>query len=96
MNMDDKRFWDERKAQPARERAEAKTLAADLEATAARRLVEWTRDVTIARRAEWNARVRAGEFNVRGQFFPAKAAAAQTVQGWNIENLKAAIARHGL
>lgn len=61
-----------------------------------RRIAEaaWTRDVTVARRAEWNAWVRA---NATAKGVPVAAASAQQErQGWTVVDLRAAIARHGL
>ncbi len=50
----------------------------------------WTREATIARRAEWNARARAG------LIVPAQIASIQTAQGWYIADLKRAVALHNL
>ena len=78
---------------PMDDRIEAKLLeVADL----ARRIEEaaWTRDATVARRAEWNAWVKA---NATKKGLPAAAAVAQEKrQGWTVADLRAAIARHGL
>lgn len=53
---------------------------------------EWTRNLTIARRAEWNAWVKA-----QGpQLHTAQVAAQIQRQGWSLEALKAAIKRHRL
>lgn len=100
-NIDERRFWDTRTpaaiaARVAADRATVAAMDAEQQAINAARLAEWTRETTIARRAEWNARVTSGEFHVRGKFFPAKAAAAQDAQGWRVEDLKAAVASHGL
>jgi hypothetical protein len=69
------------------------------EATAAARMAaiqqaedaEWTHEVTMARRAAWNAWVQS-----QGTVTPAQLAAQIKRQGWRIEALKAAIVRHGL
>lgn len=54
----------------------------------------WTRDVTAARRAEWNAWVKA---NATKKGVPAAAVVAQEKrQGWSVPDLRAAVARHGL
>lgn len=78
---------------PMDDRIHEQTLAvADL----ARRIEEaaWTRDVTVARRAEWNAWVKA---NATAKGVPAAAAMArQKRQGWTVADLRAAVARHGL
>ena len=57
---------------------------------------EWTKDVTATRRAEWNARVNAGEFGKPGGGrvdFKALAA-REKAQGWTLDQLKKAIALH--
>ncbi len=51
---------------------------------------EWTLKVTIARRAEWNARVKSGEFGTSQIDYKAYGK-AQRDQGWTIEDLKKAI-----
>ncbi len=92
-----RKFWGEcegsREWSPMDDRIEAKLReVADL----ARRIEEaaWTRDVTVARRAEWNAWVRANA-TAKG-VSTAAAAAQQKRQGWTMIDLRAAIARHGL
>ncbi len=78
---------------PMDDRIEAQVHAvADL----ARRIEEsaWTHDVTVARRAEWNAWVKA---NATKKGLPAAAVIAQEKrQGWTVADLRAAVARHGL
>ncbi len=78
---------------PMDDRIEAKLReVADL----SRRIEEaaWTRDATVARRAEWNAWVKA---NATKRGVPAAAVIAQEKrQGWTVAALRAAVARHGL
>lgn len=78
---------------PMDDRIHEQTLAvADL----ARRIKEaaWTRDVTVSRRAEWNAWVKT---NATKKGLPAAAVVAQEKrQGWTVADLRAAVARHGL
>ena len=58
---------------------------------------EWTREVTIARKEEWNRRVKSGEFNGRnGKIDMHKPNAAQDAQGWTYNNLVPAVKQHGL
>ncbi len=66
-------------------RAELNSIDAEEEAEFA---AEWTAEVTKMRRAEWNARVRAGEFadNARA------VQAAFDAQGWTVSGLKRAVA----
>jgi hypothetical protein len=59
-------------------------LAAELQAV---KEAEWTVEVTTARRAAWNAEVRAGNSN------PVALAAKI---GYNLDDLRAAVKRHGL
>ncbi len=78
---------------PMDDRIHEQTLAV---AGLSRRIEEaaWTRDVTVARRAEWNAWVRA---NATKKGVPAAAVVAQEKrQGWTAADLRAAVARHGL
>lgn len=56
---------------------------------------EWTCDVTIARRAEWNARVQAGEFGDR-KIDAAAVRAAESAQGWDLDGLRRAVKLHNL
>lgn len=56
---------------------------------------EWTPDETQRRRNEWNARVKAGEFNTTaGQIDYKLADQAQRDQGWSFSDLKKAVAMH--
>lgn len=55
-------------------------------------VAEWTREVTLARRAEWNAWVKAQGTTIH----TAQVAAQIQRQGWSVEALKASIKRHGL
>lgn len=73
-------------------RAELAELVAAEDAAFA---AEWTPEVTAARRAEWNARVMAGEFGTRTIDFRA-VAAAEKAQGWTNADLRRAIALNGL
>lgn len=56
----------------------------------ARFLSVWTKDVTNARRAEWNARVRSGEFG-KGKIDIRLVDAAEKKQGWTMNDLKKAV-----
>lgn len=62
----------------------------------ARFAAEWTREVTMARRAEWNARVKGGEFNRNGRIFPPLIVQAEREHGWTFNDLKLAVQQHGL
>lgn len=100
-NMDPERWETQRVALVGKlDAARAREQAEDEASTAVRgaaEAIEWTREVTIKRRATWNARVKAGEFtNPNGTANPAKAAAALRTLGWTAEAMKRAIARHGL
>lgn len=72
-------------------------LSAEIAARAeARFAAEWTPEITAARRAAWNARVRSGEFNGRdGKADVRKVNDAIVAQGWTLESLKRAVALHG-
>ena len=78
---------------PMDDRIEAKLLeVADLSLRIER--AAWTRDVTVARRAGWNAWVKE---NAGKKGVPAAAVVAQEKrQGWTVADLRAAVARHGL
>jgi len=54
-------------------------------------LARWPRELTEARRAEWNARVRAGEIKDARS-----AQAAIDAQGWGLRELKRALKAHNL
>ena len=56
---------------------------------------EWTREITIARRAEWNALVKSGKFG-RGAVNMAAVRAAEKAQGWTLDGLKRAVKLHNL
>jgi hypothetical protein len=56
---------------------------------------EWTREITIARRAEWNALVKSGKFG-RGKVDMAAVRAAEKAQGWTMDSLVKAIKLHNL
>lgn len=62
----------------------------------AERDAEWTPETTQARRSEWNARVKAGEFSDKGKISPLKVRNAERAQGWYTQDLAAAIKRLGL
>lgn len=65
--------------------------------TAARFAAEWTIETTAARRAEWNAAVKAGTFTGRdGKVRYDLIRTWETPRGWTHESLKAAVAAHGL
>ncbi|MGI5872564.1 MAG: hypothetical protein ACOX8T_11080 [Bacillota bacterium] len=57
---------------------------------------EWTREVTIARRAEWNALVKSGKLGRGKKVDYAAKRAAEKAQGWTLDGLKRAIKLHGL
>ena len=74
-------------------------LAPELERAAeqARFAAEWTLETTQARRADWNGRVRAGEFGTPGgRTDYAALEARQKTQGWTAGDLKRAIQLHQL
>jgi hypothetical protein len=54
----------------------------------------WTLELTQQRRGEWNTWVKSA--NKGGKLHPAQVATQITAQGWSLEPLKRAIARHGL
>ena len=57
----------------------------------------WTKEVTRSRRAEWNARATAGEFNAKpGQPTIVQVKKAEKTQGWNTSDLQKAIKVWGL
>lgn len=57
----------------------------------------WTKEETIARRAEWNVRVKAGEFAAKpGKPTAVQVVAAEKAQGWTIADLKKFVAQWGL
>jgi hypothetical protein len=67
------------------ERIAAKTAAA---------IAEWTKEVTTARRGEWNAWVRStGQIGLALRVLVSDKIKAQ---GWGPDELRAAIVRHGL
>ena len=79
--------------------AERDALRAEIAAAAATAFAaEWTRETTIARRAAWNALVRAGRFGRLGSGRTDWAAvrAQERAQGWTTDDLKRAIKAHGL
>ena len=59
---------------------------------------EWTKETTSQRRAEWNARVRSGEFTDKktGKVDMRKLTEASKKQGWDHISLGLHIKRHGL
>ena len=60
-------------------------------------LAIWTPDETSRRRDEWNARVKAGEFNLHsGKVDARKAYQAMQIQGWTINDLKKAVKLNNL
>lgn len=73
-------------------------VAADAARAADAFAAEWTREVTAARRAAWNARVRAGEFGApgSGRVNWTAVRAAEAAQGWTMDDLRRAIQLHGL
>jgi hypothetical protein len=54
---------------------------------------EWTLEVTVQRRAEWNTWVKS---HGAARVHIAAITARIKEQGWHVEDLKAAIKRHGL
>lgn len=56
---------------------------------------EWTIEVTIARRAGWNARVQSGEFGAK-KIDAAAIRAAEQAQGWCVSDLRRAVEMHKL
>lgn len=57
---------------------------------------EWTREITIERRAAWNALVRSGKLSRGGKVDMAAVRRAEQAQGWTMESLRRAVAKHGL
>lgn len=57
---------------------------------------EWTREVTVERRATWNAMVRAGKFTRNGKIWMPLVREQERAQGWYIDSLKKAVALHNL
>lgn len=55
--------------------------------------VEWSRETTIARREAWNTAVRSGQYTQNGKL---RIADLVKALGFHAEDLKAAVARHGL
>ena len=77
---------------------EIKALEAGIRADDLREMVAagWTVEETNRRRAEWNARVQAGEFGKlgSGKIDAAAVARAQERQGWTLADLKKARELH--
>jgi hypothetical protein len=70
-------------------------LVAELQAIKAANLLEWTLDTTLERKAEWNDRIRSGEF-VRpdGNGDRDAVRRCEESQGWTSADLRRAVARH--
>ncbi len=56
----------------------------------------WTREVTITRRAEWNAMVNAGKFGRVGRTDYIAVQRQIDAQGWGIDDLRRAVKMHNL
>ncbi len=69
-------------------KAECEELEAERAATFA---AEWTPELTAARRAEWNAKVRSGQVVST----PKSVVAAEREQGWTVTDLEKAIVLNG-
>jgi hypothetical protein len=79
--------------QIAEQRSKVAALRSEIRAAKdARFLAEWTLEVTKARRAEWNAWVRAQGNSISGH----KVAQRERQQGWMFVSLKKAIQLHQL
>jgi hypothetical protein len=77
--------------------AELDTLQAELKAEAEADFVaEWTRETTEARRAEWHALIKSGKLSKNGKPWWACVREQEREQGWTMDDLKAAVQRHGL
>lgn len=76
--------------------AERSAVQAEIDSIKAERDAEWTVETTTARRAEWNAAVKAGKFTRNGKIDMMLVRKAEQAQGWTTDSLKAAIARLGL
>lgn len=74
-------------------RSELATLKAEADAEAD---AEWTRETTITRRAEWNTLIKSGKLNKAGKVWMPYLRTQERAQGWTMDDLKAAVARHGL
>jgi len=59
-------------------------------------LAEWTKEVTMTRRAAWNVMAVRGDFGTPKKVNWAAYRNAERKQGWTIDNLKAAIKAHNL
>jgi len=57
---------------------------------------EWTREVTIARRVEWNKMVVSGKFGRGKRVDYAARRATEKAQGWTMDDLVKAIKLHNL
>ena len=57
---------------------------------------EWSRELTIERRAAWNALVKSGKLSKAGKVDMAAVRKAEQEQGWTLESLKRAVALHKL
>lgn len=74
---------------------ELRALIAKAEAAA--QPAGWTKEETIARRAEWNARVKSGEFAAKpGKPTVVQVVAAEKAQGWTVADLKKFVTQWGL
>lgn len=77
--------------------AELDALQAEIKAeTEAKTEAEWTREATIARRAEWNALIKSGKLSKNGKPWPPYMREQEKRQGWTMDDLKAAVTRHDL
>jgi hypothetical protein len=80
--------------------AAADSLRAEIAQAQAQATIQpagWTKDQTVARRAEWNARVKAGEFAAKpGKPTAVQVVAAEKAQGWTVADLKKFVAQWGL
>ena len=84
----------------AQELIEAKAKVQKLEANIEEKeianfLAEWTYEVTVQRRKEWNTKIQSGIFGIQKVDFQALRA-AEVAQGWNHESLKRAVKLYNL
>ena len=73
--------------------AQIEAIRAEIEDAFAR---TWTREVTITRRAEWNAMVNAGRFGRAGRTDYIAVQRQIDAQGWGIDDLRRAVKLHNL
>lgn len=90
-------LYADRGAHTAEEIAAVEAQIATIEAGGqAQFAAEWTREVTVSRRAAWNALVKSGKLSKGGKVNMQAVRQAERAQGWTMDDLKRAVALHGL